>query len=307
MKIAVMGAGGIGGYYGGRLAKSGEEVTFIARGPHLEALRTGGLRVESPHGDIHLPSVQATNDPAEVGVVDLVLMTTKAYDLEGAAHAIRPMVGPGTRVLPLLNGVDIVDRLSTVLSPAAVLGGYCMISAAIAEPGLIRHVGAMEKVSFGEMDGSVTDSLTDIGKAFAASGVNYLATTKIELELWQKFIILAPIAGVCCLTRSLKGPVMDDPDTLALLKEALGEVEAVGRARGIPYPADIAAITLGILQGMPYEMKPSMLLDLERRKAMELEALNGAVVRMGKEAGVPTPVNAMIYTALKLHANGAPA
>ena len=304
MNIAVMGAGAIGAFYGARLAQAGETVTFIARGPHLEAIRANGLHIKSTFGDAHITDARAVNDPAEVGQVDLVLMTVKNYDLEGAARSIAPMVGPTTRILPLLNGVDIVERMGTVLDPGLILGGFCSVASAIAEPGVIVQTGQLERICFGEMDGALSDSVQAIGAAFKNSGVNVAVVQNIEQEIWGKFTFLAPMAGVCSLVRGTMGPVQADADLWAMLGEAVREAIAVGRAKGVDIPADAEEKTVAMLQGFPQGAKPSMALDLERGKPMELDALNGTIVRMGERFGVPTPVNAFIYKALKLFRDG---
>ncbi len=313
MKIAIMGSGGVGGYYGGRLAKAGEDVTFIARGPHLEAMRAKGLRVESVSGDFALESVQATDDPSTIGDVELVIVATKAYALREAAEAIRPLIaknaknneGSGTAVLPLLNGVDIAEQLGAMVGMEPMLGGLCGISTFIAEPGVIKHVSPFEFLIFGEFSGEATPRVQAIERVFKGAHIDVTLTPEIEAKLWGKFIMLAAIAGVCSVTRQMMGPMRSDPETRAMLEDAVREIEAVGRKKGVALAPDAFQVTLGMVDGFMEDGKPSMLLDLEQGKPLELEALNGAVSRMGKELGVATPVNDFIYTALKLHADGA--
>ncbi|MCZ6645404.1 MAG: 2-dehydropantoate 2-reductase [SAR324 cluster bacterium] len=305
MKIAIMGSGGIGGYLGGLLAKSGEEVTFIARGPHLETMRNKGLRVESTvSGDFSVSDVQATDDPGEVGEVELVVMTTKAYDLEAAAEAIQPMVGQNTVVLPLLNGVDISERIGTVVGIDHVLGGLVLISSSVAEPGVIRQIGPKHRIVFGELSGEATPRARSIEAVLKSVKIDTFLTPNIEQELWKKFIFVTPMAGVGGVIRKASGLIRSDPDTLKLLTGCMLEIDAVARKKGVELPENIIAETFKIYDGLPPGGKPSMVLDLERGNRLELDALNGTVVRMGKQLNVPTPVNQFIYAALKLHAGG---
>lgn len=304
MKIAIMGAGGIGGFYGGLLARAGEDVIFIARGPHLDAMRNNGLRVLSHFGDFDLPTVNATDDPAQVGPVELVVMTTKAYGLEAAARAIQPMVDAETLVLPLLNGVDIAERIGAVIAAEHVLGGLAKISSAIAEPGVIRQTSPFQQVLFGEFSGEPSPRVRAVEAVLKGAQIDAVLTPHIERELWNKFLFLAATAGMCALTRQPVGPVRSDPDTRELLESSMREIEAVARRKGVDLDEGIVAAALQGLPPPPPDMRPSMLLDLERGKPLELDALNGTVVRLGAELGVPTPVNRFIYAALKLHADG---
>ncbi len=304
MKIAIMGAGGIGGFYGGLLAKAGEDVAFIARGPHLDAMRNNGLRVLSHFGDFDLPTLNATDDPAQVGPVELVVMTTKAYGLEAAARAIQPLVGAETVVLPLLNGVEIAERIGIVIGGKHLLGGLAKISSAIAEPGVIRQTTPFQQLLFGEFSGEPSHRARAVEGVLKGAQIDAVLTPHIERELWHKFILLTAMAGVCAITRHTVGPVRSDPDTRDLLGGCMREVEAVARQKKVDLAQGVVVDTLAFIDGVSPENKPSMLLDLERGKPLELDALNGTVVRMGTELGVPTPVNQFIYAALKLHADG---
>ncbi len=299
MKVAILGAGGVGGYYGGLLARSGNDVTFIARGAHLAAIREHGLRVESVHGDFEVRPAQATDDPATVGPVDLVLVTVKSYDLEAAAAAAQPLVGPGTAVLPLLNGLDAAERLAAVLGDDPILAGLTHISASIAAPGVIRQVSPLRRITFGERSGAITPRVERIRDVLEACGIEVVITSAVEVALWEKFVFIASIGGVCALTRLPIGPVLATPETRQLYLDALREVEAVGRARGVALPADMIESTLRLTEGFAPPTKPSLLADLEAGRPLELEALSGTVVRYGREAGVPTPVHDRIYTTLK--------
>ena len=307
MKIAIMGSGGVGGYYGGRLAQAGEEVTFIARGPHLEALRTKGLRVKSHFGDFELSAVQATDNPADAGAVDLVIVATKAYGLDAAAEAIRPLLAGDTTVLPLLNGVDIAERLGAMLGADRMLAGLCGLSTFIAEPGVIHQVTPFEYVKFGEHSGEMSERGRAIERVMKGAAINAELSADITVDLWNKFMMLASVAGVCSVSRSPFGVVRSDPDLRAMLAGQIAEIEAIARARSVGLAKDVAERIMAQIDGVPPEMKPSMLMDLEGGRPLELEVLQGTLVRMGAELGIETPVARFIHAALKIHADGAPA
>ncbi|MDH4248523.1 MAG: ketopantoate reductase family protein [Deltaproteobacteria bacterium] len=306
MNIAIMGAGGLGAFYGIQLARAGNAVTFIARGATLAALRTQGLRVKSELlGDLHLPQVRATDIPAQAGPAELVLLTTKAYDLESAARSLTPLVNPDTTVLPLLNGVDIAERLGAVLGPDRILGGLCRVSAAIAEPGVITQAGKFSNVVFGELSGETTPRARAVLAAFEAAGIATELSPHIRRDIWTKYLFIAAASGVCALTSSTLGPVLNDPDTRALFTGVMTEIAALAARAGITLGDSVVANSLAAAQKMPPTMKPSMLHDLEQRKSLEVEALNGTAARLGRELGVPTPINQFIYAALKHRAAGA--
>jgi 2-dehydropantoate 2-reductase len=304
MRIAIMGSGGVGGYVGGRLAASGQDTTFIARGAHLAALRSQGLRIESARGEVTVRPAQATDDPATIGPVDLVIFAVKLYDTEQAAAATRPLIGPATGVVTLQNGVDSVGVLSAVLGREHVIGGSAHIAAVIAAPGVIRHTGTMARFLFGELDGARSERVAALSAALEAAGVDHQVSADIERDIWSKMVFLATFAGLTALIRLPIGRVRADPDTRALYQDGLAEALAVARARGIALPEDLVAQILARTDQLPFEMKSSLLEDLERGKRLELGWLSGAIVRMGEEQGVPTPVHAFITTALKLHADG---
>jgi 2-dehydropantoate 2-reductase len=305
MKIVIMGTGGIGGYYGGVLAKSGEDVTFIARGAHLEAMRTQGLRVESKiMGDFVLPSVNATDRPETLGPVDFVLMATKAYDLLAAAKSVLPILKKDSLVLPLLNGVDIAERLADIVGPERVLGGMCRLSSSIKAPGVIRQVGPLNRILFGEMAGGVSARTKMLLDVFTKAGIGAELSENIQLEVWKKFISICAAAGMSALTRTTLGPILKDPETRAMFVGCLQEVELLARHKGIPLPATIVQETVIGYDKLPPEMCPSMCLSVLQGQPLELEALNGTAARLGREWGIPTPINQFIYTALKLVAEG---
>lgn len=299
MRIAILGAGGVGGYYGGLLARGGQDVAFLARGAHLAALREEGLQVESVHGDFRVHPAEATDDPAEIGPVDLVLVAVKAYDLEAAAQAARPLLGAETAILPLLNGLDADRRLAAVLGPEPVLAGLTHISSSLAAPGLVRQISAVRRITFGERDGTMTPCAGRIAAALASAGIEVVLSDKIEVALWEKFLFIASISGVCCLARRPMGVVLGTPETHQLYLQALREVEAVARARGVALAPDLVERTLALSGGFAPETRPSMLVDLEAGRRLELEALNGAVVRLGRAVEVATPVHSVTYAALK--------
>ncbi|WP_421994653.1 2-dehydropantoate 2-reductase [Reyranella sp.] len=307
MRIAVVGAGGVGGGYGAVLAKGGADVTFIARGAHLVAIRSEGLRLESARGDIHLSPTRATDDPAAVGPVDIVLFCVKQWDVESAGAAIKPMVGPGTAVVPLQNGIDASDRLLPILGEAAVLGGVATISATIAAPGVIRQTGTGMRLVFGELDGRRSPRAEAFAALCAASGIDGVLSTSIHTDLWLKFILLASNAGIMALTRLPVGKLRDDPDIAPLFAAAYEEVAAVGRAAGVALPEDAVERTLAFTRNAPAGLIASMAVDLLRGNRIELPWLSGKVVELGRRHGVATPLHAFMYATLKPYTMGTPA
>ncbi len=305
MKIAVMGSGGIGGYFGGRLAANGEDVTFIARGPHLAAMQRDGLRIVSPLGDAHIAPVKATNDAATIGPVDIVMFCVKLYDVEQACELIKPIVGPDTAVISFLNGVDSEERMQAILGVDAVVGGVARIPSNIAEPGVIQHMGAFAELDFGEMDGRDSPRLRAFHKACEDAGIQSYLVDNIEVAIWLKLAILAPFADVCCLTRQTGRIMIEDPYVQEVAFAAMREVIAVAEAKGVPLPPDALQSRMDMMNGFA-DAKPSMLHDLEAGNRIELDGLQGAVVRMGTELGVPTPVHQVVYAALRPYVNGPP-
>ena len=304
MRIAIMGSGGVGGYVGGRLAAAGQDVTFIARGAHLAAIHERGLRIESALGDLTLSPAEATDDPAALGPVDLAIFAVKLYDTEAAAQAARALIGPATGVLTLQNGVDSVAVLSRVLGARHVIGGVAQIASTIAAPGLIRHTGMLARLQIGELDGAHSERVAALSQALDRAGVDHQVSDDIARDIWAKMVFLATFAGLTALARLPIGPVRDDPDTRALYAAGLAEALAVAHAKGIALPADFVARTLARTDQLPPQMKSSLLHDLENGRRLELPWLSGAIVRMGQELGVPTPIHAFITTALKLYVGG---
>jgi 2-dehydropantoate 2-reductase len=304
LRIAIMGSGGVGGYVGGRLAAAGQDVTFVARGAHLAAIRERGLALRSALGDVLIRPAQASDDPAAIGPLDLVIFAVKLYDSEAAAEATRPLVGRDTGVVTFQNGVDSTELLARALGRDHVIGGVAQISAVIDEPGVIRHTGTMAKFVFGELDGARSERVDALAGALQAAGVDHRISDNIGRDIWDKMAFLATFAGLTALLRLPIGPIREDAGTRAMLHDGLAEAFAVARAKRIALPDDFVERTLEGCDRLPYEMRSSMLQDLERGRRLELPWLSGALVRLGQELGVPTPVHAFITTALKLHADG---
>ena len=306
MRIAVIGAGAVGGAFGAALAKAGSDVTFVARGDHLAAMHRRGLTLVSPRGDLQLNPVKATDVPASIGEVDFVLFCVKLWDVESAGAAIRPIVGPNTAVIPLQNGIDASDRLIPILGKEAVMGGVAQISATIAEPGVIRQTGTFMRLVFGELDGRPSQRGAAFQSLCEAAKFEAVNSNSVLAALWEKFILLATNSSVVALTRLPFGKLRDDPEVFALFEKGVAEVAAVGRARGIALAPELEAKALQATRNFPAEMLPSMAVDLMRGNRLELPWLAGKVVALGRELGVPTPTFEVMYAALKPYANGAP-
>jgi 2-dehydropantoate 2-reductase len=305
MKITMMGSGGVGGFFGGRLARAGYDVSFVARGSHLAAMREHGLAIESEaHGDIRLPKVRVTDDPGSLGLADLVILSVKLWDTESAAEQIRPLVGPNTAVLSLQNGVLKDDILRRRFGDAAVMGGVCYVASTIARPGVIRQTGTMQRVVLGEYDGRKSARATALHEAFVRSGVNAELSGDVRRAIWEKYVFLVGLSATTTAMRATIGPIRENPQTRAFLLEIMREAVAVGRARGVALPEDYANDRLAFGDGLPADMTSSMHHDLERGNRLEVEWLSGGVVRLGREAGVPTPANRAVCDILALHAAG---
>jgi 2-dehydropantoate 2-reductase len=307
MRIAVVGTGGVGGGFGAALARAGADVTFIARGAHLAAMKSQGLKVQSERGDTHLVPTRATENPAEIGKVDIVLFCVKLWDVESAGQHIRPLIGSDTAVIPLQNGIDAAERLIPILGSGAVMGGVAQISASITEPGVIRQVGTFMRMIFGEFDGSRSKRGEDFLSLCLRAGFDATLSDQILTDLWMKFILLASNASMMAATRQPIGKLRDDPDLRPIFVTAYREVVDVGRARGVALPADAVDRILDLTGHMPPAMKASMALDLDRGNRLELPWLGGKVVELGREFGVPTPTHAMMVAMLKPYIMGSPA
>ncbi len=305
MRIAVMAAGGVGGYFGARLAAAGEDVHFIARGAHLAALRANGLSLKSANGDLHLQPVSATDDPAQIGPVDIVVFAVKQYDTEAAAKLIRPLIGADTAAITLQNGMDKDERLRTVLGRDHVMNGAAYIgSAGIVSPGVITHVGKVARIIFGEADGRASARGERFLAACKKASIDATFSTNIAKELWAKFAMLAAFSGVSSVLRQPIGAIMGDPDARKLLTDAMVEVIAVATTKGIDLGDGYLAQQRNFLDGVPPESKSSMQMDFEAGRRLELDWMSGAVARIADELGVPTPIHHFIYAALKLYAGG---
>ncbi len=304
MKIVVMGTGGVGGYFGARLAASGADVTFIARGEHLAAMRQDGLKILSTNGDMTLKPVIATDDPASIGHADLVMICVKLWSTEDAARAIAPLMGPNSAVVSWQNGVVAEDILIKQYGKERVIGGVSNIAALIESPGVIRHNGAMARLIFAELDGKPSKRIEAFAALCKQANIEHVVSDDITRAIWQKFIFLASFSGMTCATRLSIGPLRSDPQTRAMFDAALQEVVAVGRAKGVGLPKDQAEQSLTWADNLPATMFASMLGDLNRGNRLELPWLSGTVVKLGEELGVATPVHKFIYNVLKLHSNG---
>jgi 2-dehydropantoate 2-reductase len=303
MRIAIVGSGGVGGYFGGRLAAAGADVVFLARGEQLEALRTNGLRIESPNGNLHLPHVAATGDASTVGAVDVVLFAVKLYDTESAIPLIPPLLGADTVVIPLQNGVESVEMLSRAVDRPHLAGGVSYVQASVAAPGVIRHI-TLDRLIFGELDGVRTPRLERLFDVCRDAGISPTLSEQIEVEIWSKFVHLSVLSGMTAVTRSTVGPLRDDPEIFAMWQAGLVEAIAVARAKGVPLPRSLFEEVIALVQRVPAQARSSMLQDLERHRRLELPWLSGAVVRMGRALDVETPVHRFIATVLKAHVNG---
>ena len=299
MRIAVVGTGGVGAYFGGRLAQAGESVAFVARGAHLVAMRESGLRVDSVAGDFVIAPVEAFDDPVHIGPVDVVLVGVKAWQVSEAARTMGPLLGPRTFVVPLQNGVEAADQLAAVLGRERVIGGLCKIVSAIVAPGHVRHSGVPPRIEFGERDGSRSDRVEALRQAFErAQGVSVVVPDDVEAAIWEKFLFIAPFSGVGAVTRQPAGGMRTVPETRGLIERAMLEVAALARAKGANVPDEAVARNMGYVDGLPADATASMQRDIMDGRPSELEQQTGAIARLGREAGVPVPVNAFLYAAL---------
>ena len=306
MRIAIMGAGAIGGYYGVRLARAGHEVAFITRGEHLRAIKAKGLALRGPDGEVVIGNAQATDEPARLAPADVVLFCVKLYDTEDAARAVRPLLEKGGVVITLQNGVDAHERIGAIVGHDRVMGGLALVSALIESPGVIRNNARAGSIRFGETDGSVSDRATRFRDACASAGINAEVVSDIRAALWHKFVGLAVNAALTSLTRQPAGVCYHDPDLIGLARQGFTEGTAIGRALGVKLPDDIVEQQLRNHRSFPPDMYASMFHDLVRGRRLELDSLSGLIVRKGRELGVPTPFHAAAYACLKPYLNGDP-
>jgi len=299
MKIAVMAAGAVGGYFGARLASAGHQVSFLARGKHLQALRAGGLHVRSELGDVRLDDVVVTDDPAAIGQVDVVIFAVKLWDTVASARACKPMLGEDTAVISLQNGVDGSALIAQEIGTSHTLAGSAYLSSVIAEPGVIQHLGNFARLVFGENDNQRSKRAAAFLKACLDSGIEAEIPDDIEAAIWRKFVTLATLSGATTATRSTIGSILGDPDMARMYRAAMTEIVAVGKARGVHFPDDIVESQMAFAAALPPQMTASTLKDLESGQRLETPWLTGAVVRMGRDLNIPTPVNETLNAVLR--------
>ena len=303
MRIAFMGSGGLGGYFGARLCQGGADVHFIARGKHLQAMQSEGLHVEGPD-PIHIARVNATDDTAQVGVVDFVMLCVKLWDTEAALQQMRPMVGSGTTIISFQNGVLKDQYLRAAYDASQTMGGVGYVATTIDRPGVIRQTGPMQRLLFGEFDGSRSSRGKALLGACLAGGIKAELSESILREIWQKYVFLVGLSGTTTTIRKPIGPIRENPQTRAFLREVMREVVAVGRAHGVDLPENYADIRLKLADDVAHDMTSSMHHDLERGNPLEVRWLSGGVVELGQRKDVPTPLNRAIADILALHAAG---
>ena len=306
MRIATMATGAVGGYFGARLAAAGNDVHFIARGAQLDAIRKNGLRIESTLGDLHIKDAKATDNPASVGAVDVVLFAVKLWDTEKAAELARPLIGPQTRLITFQNGVDSVERLAPLLGTDHAIGGTAHVASVIASPGVVRHTSQFARLRFGRIDGQPDAMLSRFTEAGKAAGIDIAASSEINVERWKKFVFLSSLAGATSATRQPLGNILSDFDTRAFFFNLMREVIAVARAKKVALPETFLDEQTKFAEAAPRTMKASMAHDLERGNRLELDWLTGTVVTLGRELKVPTPTSEAVYAVLKPHRLGAP-
>ena len=307
--VAILGSGAVGGYYGAKLAQAGHRVTFLARGAHLEAMRERGLTIRSPLGDFTV-AANATNDLASVGSVDIVLFAVKTYDNGSTLPMLKPLVGADTVVLTLQNGVDSADDVARAIGEEPVLGGATYIATGVSEPGVIEQTGTHRKIVFGEVFGSaarVSDRVAALGRLLESADIEVETVADARLRLWEKLIYLCPFAAFTGAARSPIGGLWSDPATQECFMAAVAEVEAVARAEGVAVSKAVTSEIRAYMDSLPAATRSSLLIDLSQGKRIEVDALQGTVVRRGLAAGVPTPIIAALYAVLKPHAGGVPA
>ena len=298
MKILVMGTGGVGGYYGGLLAQQGNEVTFISRGAHLYAIRHEGLKVKSVHGDFTVSPANATEDPAKVEPVDLVLFCVKTYNTDEAAQAIRPAVGSQTAVLSVQNGIDAAERIGKAVGMEHVLGGATWLSSAVEAPGVIKQISQFRRIVLGELAGGTSERIQSIYEVLNQTGITVEISEDIQKVLWTKLVFITAVSSVGSLSRLPMGDYRSIPETRALLSSLMQEVESLARARGVNLDGDVVQKWLEFIDNSAPHIKPSMQLDVESGHRTELESMIGVVGRNGRELGVPTPAADFVYASL---------
>lgn len=305
MRIATMAAGAVGGYFGGRMAAAGHDVFFIARGAHLAAMQKDGLRLDSVHGNLHLPKVNVTEDPNSVGPVDIVLFAVKLWDTEKAAEAAKPLVGPNTRLITFQNGIDNVERIAPIVGKEQTIAGAAYIATVIEKPGVIKHTSSFARMRFGRADRKPDAALQAFADAGKAAKLDVDLSSDITVELWEKFIFLTAMSGATATLRSPIGPIREDPELRGFFRQLMDEAYAVGKAKGVGLAPDYVD---GRMDFMMNKVEPGMVAsmahDLERGNRIELDWLSGKVRALGRELNIETPASDTVYTALKLHRMG---
>ena len=299
-----MGSGGLGGYFGGLLARGGADVIFIARGAHLDAMRRDGLRIEGGPDPFHLEHVRATDDPGEIGPVDLVMVCVKLWDTEAALQQLRPLVGDDTALISFQNGVLKNSYLRAAYDGSHLIGGVAYVASTVSAPGVITRTGPLQRLIFGEFDGRPSPRVKAFHSAAVAGGIDAEVSSDIRRAIWEKFVFLVGLSATTTTMRVPIGPIRENPQSRALLLDLMREVVAVGRAQGVPLPEDYAEQRLEFADGMSAEMTSSMHHDLERGNQLEVRWLSGGVVELGNEVGVDTPLNRAVADILSVHANG---
>ena len=307
MRIAVMAAGAVGGYFGARLAAAGHDVSFVARGAHGYAIRRNGLMVESALGDLHLKDARVTDAPAEIGPVDIVLFAVKLWDTETAGEMARPLIGPQTRLITLQNGVDSVERLAPILGADQVVGGIAHIASVIGRPGVIVQTSQFARMRCGRVDGQPDALLEDFANAAKAAGIDIATSAEINADRWRKFTFLVALSAMTAASRQPIGVAIADPDMTAFLRKLMEEVVAVARASGVDLGEHFVDAQMAFTRTAPYGMKASMAHDLDRGNRIELDWLSGKVVELGRNLKLPTPANEAVYALLKAYRLGRPA
>jgi len=295
MRIAIFGTGGAGGYFGARMVDTGEEVVFLARGDHLRKIRADGLRVDSVDGDFVARPASATDDPAQAGTVDVVFVGVKAWQVPEAAQAMRPMIGPDTFVVPLQNGVEAPEQLAAVLGRDRVLGGLARVLSFIVEPGRVRHLGGPAEITFGELDHRPSERTHQLREVLSRAGIVATIPPDIHVALWEKFLFIAPLGGLGALTRAPVGILRAIPETRRLLEKGMEEILDVGHGCGVPLASDVVARTMATVDTLPSDATISMQRDIAAGRPSELDAWNGAVVRLGRKVDRPTPLHDFLY------------
>jgi 2-dehydropantoate 2-reductase len=304
MRVAVMGSGGLGGYFGALLAKGGTDVSFMARGAHLDAMRRDGLRVEGGPEPFHLEHVHATDDPGEIGSVDLVMVCVKLWDTDAALQQLQPLVGPETALVSFQNGVLKDSMLRAAYDDSQLIGGVAYVATTMSEPGVIRRTGPLQRLIVGEFDGQRSARVEAFHAAALAGGIDAEVSGDIRRAIWEKFVFLVGLSATTTTMRLPIAPIRENPQSRALLLDLMREVVTVGRAYGVPLPEDYAEQRLEFADGVSAEMTSSMHHDLEHGNRLEVRWLSGGVVELGKEVGVQTPLNRAVGDILSVHANG---